>query len=298
MFRWGIYVLVLEKAGFRSKVYIGSGTSASGGVSARLKQYDDRLLLPQYLKSSLHEGFTITQKGLLCWTPIPTPAQVPMCRLLLIALEATFSYVFWSMRARLGNYGMTHLCPWDISTLEYDGLCSHCALDEGFRGDYDLSPEQLEAQAVEKEKKRVALKAINATNHHHKQMATNYTEYMGKANARVMKSRAKNPGRDAVRQEEQILKALEEKTYHCEQCNLDFGTKQRLEDHENTDKHKRKPDDHKSPFYCPECNIALSSTSNFNRHNKTEKHLDNYKAQHPESTSSKKSIADFFKKST
>ncbi|RMZ88796.1 hypothetical protein DV736_g3972, partial [Chaetothyriales sp. CBS 134916] len=47
--------------------------------------------------------------------------------------------------------------------------------------DFDLSAEQLEAQAIEKEQKHVTLKSQNAANLHYKQMDRNYDEYIGQA---------------------------------------------------------------------------------------------------------------------
>lgn len=171
--RWGVYVLVLEKPLCRPRLYISSGTNSFGGVRTRLKQYDDGFLIPQYVQASLDEGYTIVHKGLLCWIPHPTTTLVPINRLLIIALEATFAYMFWAMKARLGDYGMGHICLWDRSTLEYDGLCSHPCLNEGIHGDFDMTPEQLEAYAAEREQKRVILKAENNSSWHYKQMETN-----------------------------------------------------------------------------------------------------------------------------
>jgi hypothetical protein len=191
--RWGIYVIVFEKTGCRPIIYIGSGTNTYGGVRSRLKQYDDGFLLPRYVAKALDDGFDIVHKGLLCWIPKPTASNVPVQRLLFFALEATFTYMFWTLRARNRHYGMGHICLWDRKTLEYDECCSHCALNEGILGEFDLTPEQLEAQAIEKEEKRLVMKAENATNYHFKQMEVNYDEYIGQSNARVAKSRANNP---------------------------------------------------------------------------------------------------------
>ena len=48
---WGVYLLVLEKRDPRSKIYIGSGTSVTGGVSSRLCQYDKQQLLLRDVKN-------------------------------------------------------------------------------------------------------------------------------------------------------------------------------------------------------------------------------------------------------
>lgn len=269
---WGIYLLVFEHTHHQPKVYIGSGTSTSGGVGARLKQYDDGFLLPRYVEATLHEGYHITHKGLLCWTPTPSATQVPINRLLFFALEATLAFMFWTMRQRTGYHGLTDLCLWDHDTLEYIGLCSHSALYEGILGDFDLTPEELETQAAEREKKRIALKAENATNHHYKQMVENYDEYITDANDRVYRSRANNPGRDATHQARRIKDALQTGTFHCTICNITFGTKQRLHGHEQTAKHRRKLSEVESLYKCILCNLGFHNKSNLTRHNKTERH--------------------------
>jgi hypothetical protein len=198
---WGVYVIVLEKPNHPAKIYIGTGT-ALAGIGIRFRQYDMDERLPSRMHIARIDGYEITHKGLLCWMKIPPPALVPISRLLFILLEATFAYAFWAMDVSSEHRfpDMRHLCRWEIDEIEYPGLCSHCCLDEGFHGDFDLTAEQLEAQAEEKEGKRLLMKADNATNYHYKQMAENYDEYVTNANARVAKSRALNPGRDAKHQ--------------------------------------------------------------------------------------------------
>lgn len=44
---------------------------------------------------------------------------------------------------------MAHICPWARDRLEYDGLCSHSALNELHAGDFSPSAKELEAQAFE-----------------------------------------------------------------------------------------------------------------------------------------------------
>jgi len=38
--QWAVYLLVLEKSGYRPKIYVGSGTDAKSGAPQRLSQYD------------------------------------------------------------------------------------------------------------------------------------------------------------------------------------------------------------------------------------------------------------------
>ena len=55
---------------------------------------------------------------------------------------------------------MGHICFWDRTKLEYDGLCSHPATNESVYGDFmfELSPDELdalEADRIEKYKLRI-----------------------------------------------------------------------------------------------------------------------------------------------
>ena len=270
---WGIYILVLEKPGRRPKVYCGSATSSNSGLLTRFNQYVTQSYLPTCVEDAFEKDYTITHKGLLCWVPKPTAGVVPITRLLFIALEGMFSYLFWTMRALKGTYGMSHICPWDRFMLEYDGLCTHCALYETPRGDFDLTPEQLEAQAVEKEQKRILLKAENATNWHHKKMETDYDEYMGNAIARKMKSRANNPELDRIAERKRIAKQVADEVHKCTLCNKSYTTANWLKKHYKSAKHIRKVDEHKNPYRCLYCNLGYHNKSNLNRHFKALKHI-------------------------
>lgn len=263
---------MLEKDGCRPRTYTGSGTSASRGVTARLRQYDDGFLLSTWVEDALDNAFVIVHKGLLCWCSVPTAALAPIYRLLFVAMEATFSYVFWAMRTvTAADWGMDHICSWDRTTHEYDGLVRHCALNDPIRGKFHLSEEEREALAAKKEKKQSLLEAQNNSSRHYRQMVENYDEYISAAHERKTKSRANNPGLDNRRQADPHM----EKKYHCVRCNLTFGTRHSLTDHEKSPKHKRKLDEENNPFKCGPCNLGFSNKQNLTRHNKIERHQRN-----------------------
>ncbi|KAK4565418.1 carbamoyl-phosphate synthase (glutamine-hydrolyzing) cpa2 [Recurvomyces mirabilis] len=291
--RWGVYALVFEKPGSRWKLYIGSGTNKTLGVQGRWNNYDDKSILPSRVKDALDNDYTITYKGLLCWAPLPHAVILPITRILFFALEAAFAYMFWAMEAPTGRYGMGDMFLWPGSATEYDGLCSHCALTDGFQGDFDMTPEQLEAQAADAEEKRLALKALNATNYHYKQMAENYDHYIGESIGHVQESRKNNPGRDAKYQARRVETALEENTYRYEPCDLSLGTKQRLKDHETTFAHQQKVNPNAKPvqgarartyashieamreakkFYCIPCDKPCGTKQHLTSHEQTQGH--------------------------
>ncbi|KAK9237170.1 hypothetical protein V1525DRAFT_388798 [Lipomyces kononenkoae] len=128
---WGVYLLVLEKEGWRPLIYVGSGTSHHG-VIHRFDDYDKR--------------------SFVLGTDAPF-ALVAVTRLVFVTFEATFSLMFLAVKWKT-DYA-SGLAPWNRESLEYDGLCSHIAFQERPNGDHNLSSEQLEAQAAEMlEKKR------------------------------------------------------------------------------------------------------------------------------------------------
>jgi hypothetical protein len=150
--KWAVYVRVLEKDGHRPKLYIGSATAASGGVSIRLQQYEKPHMRPFLVRLAMSNGYDITYTGLLCWSPIPPTGTVPISRLVFLALESMFTFIFWALgsKTETDKYGadVTILCPWPTESLEYDGCCTHNSLTEGPVGDFDLSPAELEAAAI------------------------------------------------------------------------------------------------------------------------------------------------------
>jgi hypothetical protein len=144
---WAVYLLVLEKPGHKSKIYVGLGTDPKLGVWRRLQCYVSGYTLPRYVKKALDDGYHIGYKGLLCRCPIPARPLQPTVRTFFILLEAAFAFVFWAMYATKGDYGMSSICPWDRASLEHSGLCSHCCLYEQVPGEWGFSDEELEILA-------------------------------------------------------------------------------------------------------------------------------------------------------
>jgi hypothetical protein len=275
---WAVYLLVLEKAGRRPRIYVGVATNAKDGVAVRFKQYDEGEHLPRRVESSLAQGFEIVNKGLLCWTSIPTPGLVPITRLFFYAMEATFACMLWAMNCAFDkDFGMGHMCLWDRSILEWDGLCTHSSLNDGIIGDFDLTNEDLELIAKEKERKFREHKKINACNYHYKQMETNYDEYMNRADARVRKSRALHPEKHRKTELAREARTRAAKTHYCLDCDKAFSRPKTLENHLNSAEHARKiaPP---LPDFCHVCNKGYANPQNLSRHNKTQGHRDKIKA--------------------
>jgi hypothetical protein len=76
-------------------------------------------------------------------------ATLPL-RMLVVAIEAVFSFLFWAMRSRTRDCKMGSCCPWERDKFSYDGLCSHNPLSESVRGEFELTAEDLIAIAADK----------------------------------------------------------------------------------------------------------------------------------------------------
>jgi hypothetical protein len=221
--------------------------------------------LPKYVKKALDDGYTIVHKGLLCWIPIPIASLHPTTRLLFLALEAMFAYAFWAMQAKRNDYGMAQICLWDRFILEYDGCCSHCSLNEGVNGDFELSVEQLGNHAAQKKSKQ----AINIANHHYKQMATNHDEYLDKAAERTAKWIAKDPTKFR-----ELRTAHKRKgTYHCELCGISCHDRNDLNAHLTTSKHLNQAENlANNPYRCGPCSHSSKKSKGLYDHRKSKRH--------------------------
>lgn len=263
---WGDYALVLEKDGCITLVYFGSGTEVEVGVKRRWGDYDRLKSLPRWVADALNNGYKIVHKGLLNWQPIPSAALVPRCRLMYVAFEATWSYSLWGMRKCYGDYSMSHICPWNINTLEYGGLCGHCALSDAIMGNFDLTAEELEALAAEKPERQRQKKQDT----HYRNMAENYDEYLDQMAKNSAKYREDYPGRPQELQRNLRAKNVEEKSFYCKPCDHAFITRDRLEYHLKTKKHKNKVLG-VNHLRCEVCNKTFTDRSNCLRHKRSDR---------------------------
>jgi hypothetical protein len=268
--RWAVYSVVLEKPYCRPRIYIGSGTESHQGVSQRISSYTRGVQLPQCVQKALDEGYTIVHKGLLCRISIPTAAFQPKPRLLFILLEATLAHVFWAMRTVKNDYVMAHTCLWDRNTLEHDGCCSHRCLSEIVSSDFQLSAEQLEAQATHKKRKR----ADDDSSSHHEQMATNRDECHAAQALKAANRKAQNPDKVLKIARDNAARHVAEMTYYCKLCKFSFPKKSELTKHNASAMHLRKAEDLATkPHQCNACNVAFDQVGTLNRHLKTPCHL-------------------------
>jgi hypothetical protein len=260
---WAVYLLVLQKPSHRPKIYIGCGTEKRTGVATRMGQYKRGENLPRYVQLALDDKYTISHKGLLCWSPLPTAAERPRLRAAFILLEAAFTLYFWAMVSRTKDYGLPRFCPWSLDTLEYDGCCSHVSLKEKVQDvDETLTPEQINVLDSERKLKNSRRDAVT-----------------------------RGPERTAISMKKTRERALATKKWACNLCNVTFGAKNQLEHHKKLQKHldkaagiakavknPRANERHNENaaarrYYCSPCDYNAKTQQKLNAHLKRPKHL-------------------------
>lgn len=284
--KWGVYLLVFEKFGCTPKIYVGSGTESVGGVSKRLQQYDAKSFLPRYVELALDDGYLITHKGLLAWIPLPTvTARFPM-RVLMMAIEAMFSLVLWAMKSRDKDYGMPHLCRWSIESLDYEGLCSHVALNEGIVGESDnFTPEEL-----------LALEAVRLENASQKKKTIYFNAKEADWDKWKETRRRYEAKRDVVEKRATTQRCRDNNVasgkYACTTCGFSFCSKYLLESHLGTPSHRDmvngvqktaaqmyyaenvKKNIVTGKYPCKPCGVNFSDNRKLDTHKKSQLHRD------------------------
>lgn len=274
-----VYALVFEKAGSPFILYIGSGTCRTRGAATRWDDHDARKSVPRYVEQAYQNGYTLTHKGLLCWSPIPIPGLQFQLRVLFVAIEATLSIVLWAMKSRTKDYGMPHLCPWKIDSIEYYGACNHVALWENVKGqELGLSLEEIAALETELEEKRLLQKWTA----YHGLKETIFEEFKAQRARYAAVSKAGRAQNKATRR------------FACDVCGPAFNSLTDLNLHNLTQNHKDKvkgrprkaPKDPRHAawtasnmasrkFACILCDVNSSCKSKRDAHLKTARHIKN-----------------------
>jgi hypothetical protein len=261
---WGVYVLVLKKPGYDPLLYIGSGTATYRGVRARLYEHQNGHVPPFNVKKARDFGYDITHMALLAYCDIPSPANGPTVRTAVVALEAVFAAVFWAFVPSGKDFGLSHMCPWDRDAFEWLGLCSHSPLHEGIRcldDEMDFTPQQLEDIARITKEKNAQYQFV-----YHRELRANPTKkYKERERAHNIKQRLNTLARQHT--------AVENKTYHCEVCNVSCRDAGSLRVHDETPRHKRKLERGDDDYECLHCNISFRFLSNFNQHKLSKGHI-------------------------
>ncbi|POS69791.1 hypothetical protein DHEL01_v211815 [Diaporthe helianthi] len=298
---WGVYCLVLEKPGRTPLVYIGEASQSGDGIRNRWRAYDNpttyRKLLHSKVKNALDDGFKIVHKGVLSWCPIPGAKNLPRFRLLNYSVEAMFSFLFWAMFPKTGEYQIGSCCLWPRGSFTYGGLCSHSPLNDLMRANIKLSAEELEQLASENaELQRLQAKARQQARYDSKKW---YCPDCEQPCATPAELKNHNNSPKHKRRLEKIAAGVDFDEHRCPVCDKGFAAAYDLETHEESDKHKNevaaliarggtppqsKPRDVKrrhrrtkaeiaaQKLYCPICELRFKKPSEVTRHNTSKRH--------------------------
>jgi len=262
---WGVYALILKKAGYDDLLYIGSGCAANRGLRVRIHEHKTGACSPVNVKLALEFGYEITHIALLAYCDIPPPAHIPRIRTLIVALEAVFTGLFWAVDPSKGDLG--HLCAWGEHAFEWLGLATHSPLVEGFGGneaDLDFTAEELEEMAR-------AVKEKNAKYQYDYQRAlrANPTEQYRETQKA---NRIKQAPATKARQQE----AVENKTYHCEVCGVSCRDAASLRLHNHSPRHiSRVERSGADTWDCDYCHISFKYKSALKAHQLSKTHIAN-----------------------
>lgn len=150
---WGVYIQILEMAGRKPRLYIGSGTCTSRGMAGRLAAYENGLdpnHLPRHVWRAFQQGFTKTHTALLCWSQAPPAGLVTIGRQRFLGIEGIFQMFLFAAYSSKADPIWAGLVPWSREDVQWQPLCSHVSLNERSSGDFDASPELLEQLAAER----------------------------------------------------------------------------------------------------------------------------------------------------
>lgn len=255
--RWAVYALVLEKPDALSLIYIGSGTDARDGLRSRWRHYEkpDFDMLPEHVLAALKDGYSIVHKGTLVWSPLPSAANVPIFRVLFIAMEAAFTFLFWAVKSRKPDHFMISCCPWPLASFSYGGLCSHSPLQDSVQGRFDLSAEQLEAIAAANKEKNAA---------------------------KLSQYRQDHPDLIKATKNRSFAKVKASKKFYCTLCGVSCAKPWELKRHNSSERHRlrveKAAEGIENKYRCVPCDYSTSSASAFCTHKKSQRHLRNVAA--------------------
>jgi hypothetical protein len=162
---------------------------------------------------------------------------------------------------------MSQLCPWDLSKLEYDGLCSHIPFLEAIAGDFSLSPKELEVQAAQilanrAERRRVASRAAYA-----QALANDPESLHAKLRVKSRKHAEEHPASVKAAGHRYRAKGKESRKWYCAICDHVCDKQAALTRHLLSTKHHQRASRH-----CAICKNTFCKKSKYEQHLKSMKH--------------------------
>ncbi|TVY24568.1 ATP synthase subunit alpha, mitochondrial [Lachnellula hyalina] len=245
---WAVYAALLTKDGCEPGLCIGSGTDAVDGYMGRVAHYSDKRhpRLPRFVRLLYDKGYDLAHIGLLCWATIPSVIIMPRARRRFIAIEGTFTNIFYSAIPTCMDALWTGLVPWSRDDVLWRPLNSHTPFKEGVVGDLKMTAEELLALAAER-KKRAVQHSKNAYAKNAQRMRETYDrERAQDIDAFRLKKRiqaiawvAKNKKARAASNKSK-KKAVAKKRFYCSYCKMAFADSTKLKRHKNSAAHKHR----------------------------------------------------------
>lgn len=257
---WSVYIIILMKDGCIPLIYIGSATAVNGSTRARMSEYGRLVVVADSIKMALKLGYKIEHKKSLLTLPTPSVANVPNVRILIVALEAVFTMIFWAVSNPNKYLSYQKFSNWTPDSMSWQGLCSHNPFCEGVHGNFNLSAERLQEMhdavvAKNKEYQRIYGQNMRAN------ADDEYRERQRNANAKR-----------ADVQKDQYKVVKESKAIYCATCEVSFRNQSDLKRHNDTDRHKRYVAHGKDGYKCVPCGFFNRYESNYKVHLKTAGH--------------------------
>lgn len=190
---------------------------------ARWNDYIKGKKFSQHTRAAIDDGYKITHMGILLRCTIPLAIFQPTVRVLMLALEGLFAFVFRTMKAKDRDYGIDRsLRLWDEGEFSYDGLCSHSAFFERAKVDLSLTTEQLEEHAA---------------NIDFEQHGPDMRERTAEAKRRFDKAR---PSRKAEHRAYRLKANAQREPQYCPICDMSVASPSGLEKHNHSASHLKR----------------------------------------------------------
>lgn len=290
---WGAYAATFVKDGCPPLIYFGTGTDQSGLIVRTQMYYDtDHIRLPQRVREAYRDGYELSHIGMLCWTPTPLPALVPRARLYMLAIEATFTCIFYGVIETWMDRFWSDMMPWQRGSVEWLPLCTHLSLSEGVGEALSFTAEQLDTIAALRRRRA----ADRAMKYYRQLEGQKLVDYLANASARSQAWAAAHPEQAAATRARRVAKDKAAKKYFCVPCKLPCADDFALQCHYTTAGHGQQvaiangaPPVQRSlkavqveaaknraraekRYYCSTCDHAASSLANLNDHKTSKSH--------------------------
>jgi hypothetical protein len=306
---WAVYAALLTKDEYEPALCIGSGTDAFTGYETRVAHYFDKKhpKLPRFVRLLYDKGYDLAHIGLLCWSPIPCVSIIPRARRRFVAIEGTFTNIFYSAFPTIMDGLWAHFMPWSRDDVLWRPLNSHTPFLEGAAGDMKLTAEELLLAEGERKKRTVRHSKMHYAKNAEKMRETYDRERAQDIDAFRLKKRvqaiawvARNRERTRAIGARSKKKTVAKQRFYCECCKKPFADSTKLKRHNNTSRHKSKLSEDgrrlnakqrynaglraqilaDKTFQCEPCNQTFDGAYHLDKHKLTKKHISKVASQH------------------